>query len=65
MMSSRSATSPPTAEALAGEAGDDDVEEGDDAVDDGHYYGTDGMDNGHDAVADGAEEGLHLEKESV
>jgi hypothetical protein len=59
MMSSGMPTSPPTAEALAGEAGHDDVEEGDDAVNDGHYYGTDGMDNSHDAVADGSEKGLH------
>ena len=39
---------------------DDDVEDGDDAVDNGHEDGADGVDDGHDALADGAEDGLDL-----
>ncbi len=50
--------------AAAGEAGDDDVEDGDDAVDDGVEDAADGVDNGHEAVADGLEEGFHLRWES-
>jgi hypothetical protein len=49
----------------AGEAGDDDVDEGDDAVDDGGQHGPDAIDNGHQAVADGAEDGFELEFEEV
>lgn len=47
---------PPLAGAAAGQAGDDDVKDGDDAVDDGVQDGADGVDDGHQALADGAEE---------
>ena len=53
------ASSPPAALA-AGQARDDDAEEGDDGVDDGLACGGDGVNNGHDAVADCAEDGLDL-----
>jgi len=43
------------AAASAGEAADDDAEEGDDGVDDCLKTSSDGVDNGHDAVSDGAE----------
>lgn len=43
---------PPAATASAGEAADDDAEEGDNGVDDGLETSSDGVDNGHDAVAD-------------
>ena len=43
------------ATASAGEAADDDAEEGDDGVDDCLKTSSDGVDNGHDAVSDGAE----------
>lgn len=44
----------------AGQAADDDVEEGDNAVDDGSAGGADGVDNGHEHIADGAEDGFDL-----
>jgi hypothetical protein len=53
------------ATAAAGEAGDDDVEDGDDAVDDGGQHGPDAVDDGHQAVADGAEDGFELEFKEV
>lgn len=53
-------TATPRAAAAAGEARDDDVEEGDNGVDDGLEAGGNGVDNGHDAVADCAEDGLDL-----
>jgi len=46
------------ATASAGEAADDDAEEGDDGVDDCLKTSSDGVDNGHDAVSDGAEDRL-------
>ena len=51
--------------ATAGEAGDDDIEEGDDAVDDGGQHSPDAVDDGHQAVADSAEDGFELEFEEV
>lgn len=52
----------PSATTLAaGQAGDDDAEEGDDGVDDGVAGGSYGADDGHDAVAYRAEDGLDLE----
>jgi hypothetical protein len=57
--------SPPSTEAPAGEAGDDDVEEGDDAINNRHDGGTDGVDDCHDGISDGTEDGLHLEIQSV
>lgn len=47
--------SPATAATTAGQAADDDAEEGDDGVDDRLKTSSDGVDNGHDAVSDGAE----------
>jgi hypothetical protein len=54
------AGSTPPASLAAGQARDDDAEEGDDGVDDGLASGGDGVNNRHDAVADGAEDGLDL-----
>ena len=45
----------------AGQAGDDDVEQGDNAVDDSHTHGADGVDDGHQDISDRAEDGLDLE----
>lgn len=61
-MSGRMSTSEtvPAAAVAACEAGDDDVEEGDDAVDDGCEDHANAVDNGHQAVADGAEDGFEL-----
>ena len=42
-----SVVTPPTAAAATGEAGDDDVEEGDNAVNDASEDGANGVDNGH------------------
>jgi hypothetical protein len=53
-------TLPPASAAAAGQARDDDVEQGDDGVDDGLQSGGNGVNNGHDAVADRAEDGLDL-----
>ena len=50
----------PPAAAAAGKAGDDDVKEGDNAVDDAGKDGADGIDDGHQAVADRAEDGFEL-----
>lgn len=57
--------SPRAASALAtavatGEEGDEDVEEGGDAVDDGGQDAGDTVDNGHEDVADGSEQVLNL-----
>jgi hypothetical protein len=52
-----------TATAAAGEAGDDDVEKGDNAVDDGGQHSAYAIDNGHQAVAYSAEDGFELEPE--
>ena len=46
------------ASASAGQAADDDVEEGDNGVDDGLKDSGNGVNDGHDAVADGAEDRL-------
>ncbi len=59
-----SASSPAPA-AAAGEEGDDDVEQADDAGNDGVQYGADAVHDGHDAVADGAEDGFNLGNETV
>ena len=53
-------TSPTPTAASAGEARDDDVEEGDDAGDNGLEDGTDAVHNGHEAGADGLQDGLDL-----
>jgi len=53
------------ATATAGEAGDDDVEDADDAVNDGGQHGPDAVDDGHQAVADGSEDGFKLEFDEV
>lgn len=46
--------SPMSSCSAAGEAGDDDVEEGDDAVDNGRQDGTNAVDDGHQHRADGS-----------
>jgi len=48
-----------TSSASAGQARNDDVEEGDDGVDDSGADGADGVDDGHEAVADRAEDGFN------
>lgn len=50
----RASTSSTTA--TAGQAGDDDVEDGDDAVDDGHEDCANAVDDGHEDRADGTED---------
>lgn len=50
---------PPTA-AATGEAGNDDVEDGHNAVDDGLEDRADSVDDGHEASADGLEDSLDL-----
>lgn len=54
-----SSTFAPTA-AATGEARNDDVEDGDDAVDDGGEDLTDAVNNSHEASADGLEDGFDL-----
>lgn len=51
---------PSSSTAAAGEAGNDDVKQGDDAVDDGFEDGTNSIDDGHDASTDGLEDRLDL-----
>ena len=50
----------PPAAAAAGQAGNDNVEQGDDAVDDGRQHGADAVDNCHQAAANGLEDGFNL-----
>jgi len=57
--SPRPTTRPPSA-ASAGEAGNNDVEHGGDAVDDGTEDLSYAVDDGHEAVSDGAEDSLDL-----
>lgn len=54
-----SATTPPAVAAC--QAGDDHVDDGDDAADDGVQHGSDGVDDGHEAGADGAEDAFDLD----
>jgi hypothetical protein len=49
----------------AGEARDDDIENGDDAGDDGFQDGTNTVDNGHQAAADGAKDGFNARDDST
>jgi hypothetical protein len=52
---------PPSATATsAGQAGDDDIEQRDDAVNDCLEYGADTVDNGHEDIANGLEHSLDL-----
>lgn len=51
----RSSPTTPTTEP-AGQAGNENIEDGDDAADDGVEDGTDGINNGHEASTDGAED---------
>ena len=48
----------PTAHAVAGQGADDDVEEGDNAVDNSHDDAANAVNNGHEHGADGPEDGL-------
>jgi hypothetical protein len=50
-----------TSTSTAGEARDDDVEDGDDSVDDSLENGTDSVDDSHQGSADGAEHRGDLE----
>ncbi len=54
-----------TTAATAGDAGDDDAEEGGDGVDYALKDGSNAVDNSHDAVPDGAEHSLDLKILSV
>lgn len=54
----RTMTSAPAA--TAGEARDDDVEQGDNSGDDGLQDGPDAVDDGHQTGADGLEDGFNL-----
>lgn len=51
-------SAPAAAHAVAGEAADDDVKDGDDAVDDGLDDGGNAIDDGHESRADGLEDRL-------
>jgi hypothetical protein len=51
---------PARASTSAGQAADDDVEEGNNGIDNGLEDSGNGVNNGHDAVADGPEDGLDL-----
>ena len=59
MCGSASLTTPSAATAT-GQAGNDDVEEGNDAIDNGGEDGANGVDNGHKAISDGGEDGFDL-----
>lgn len=60
-MPSRGASTPPAAAAVAaGEEGDDDVDNGDDAVYNSRQDAADAVDHGHDAGPDRAEQALDL-----
>ena len=54
-------SAPATTGAVAGEAADDDVEDGDDAVDNGLEDAGNAVDDGHDGSADGLEDRLDLQ----
>lgn len=60
MVSARLHAATTGATTAAGEAADDDVEEGDNSVDDCGAGSADGVDDGHEHIADGAEDGLDL-----
>ncbi|KAL8810363.1 MAG: hypothetical protein Q9223_002496 [Gallowayella weberi] len=55
----------PSSAATTGEARDDDVEEGDNAVDDGFQNVADSVDDSHDAGADGLEDRFDLYNKEV
>lgn len=57
----RTSPTPTSAGLAAGQAGDEDGEERDDAVNNGLENGCDSVDHGHNAVADGREHGLDLD----
>lgn len=50
----------PTSSTAAGEARDDDVEDGNNSVDNGLEDGSDSVDDGHEGSTDGAEDGRDL-----
>ena len=53
-------SSSPASSTTAGEAGNDDVEESNNAVDDGSEDGSDAIHNSHEACADGLEDAANL-----
>ena len=61
--SPRTMTSTPAA--AAGEARDDDVEDGDNGSNNGLQDGPDAVDDGHEACADGLEDGFNLRHEEI
>lgn len=52
----------PTSSTAAGEARDDDVEDGNNSVDNGLEDGSDSVDNGHEGSTNGAEDGRDLKR---
>lgn len=56
----RSSSTFPFRAVAAGQAGDDHIEDGNDAVDDGTQNGTDGVDDAHQASADSTEDASDL-----
>ncbi|TGO34573.1 hypothetical protein BHYA_0191g00090 [Botrytis hyacinthi] len=61
-MTCRTSTSSLTAAASASQAGDEDIEEGNDGVDDTGENGSDSVDDGHETSTDGAEHASDLER---
>ena len=64
-MGSRAHASATAAATAAGQARDDDAEQGDDGVDDGRAGGANGANDRHDGITDRAEDGLNLEREGT
>lgn len=60
-----SPTTPAPRASLAGQAADDDVEDGDDAVQDGTEDGADGVDDAHQASADSVEDAGDLDERGM
>ena len=58
-------TTPTPRASLAGQAADDHVDDGDDAVQDGTEDGADGVDDAHQASADSVEDAGDLDEEGV
>ncbi|TGO85709.1 hypothetical protein BPOR_0372g00130 [Botrytis porri] len=59
-MTRRTSTSSLTAAASACQAGDEDIEEGDNGIDDTGENGSDSVDDGHETGTDGAEHACDL-----
>ena len=64
-LDSTSASASTSSAAATGQAGNDDVKEGDDSCDDGLKHGTDAIDDGHETRSDGLKDRLDLEGRSA